>query len=410
MRHWVSAALACSVAAGAFVSGAQQAPVFRSGADVIEVIAYAADRRGAPVRDLSRADFVVEEDGVPQDITQFSLVDIPRGASKPSSNATGPAGQAGPSALQGDRSYILLLDARHVDPLRSGNVRRQAKRFVDKYVEPGDTAAVVTLGGTSYQGFTSDKKLLEKVIDTFIGGKARSATLNKLESQMRNAGDGAPRDYENAVKASDARSLFDALRQLCDNFGVSQGRRRSVLVFSEGIEMDLTDMIGPSPSSGGAEAVASSLPSTYAAELLVAQRTMLDAARRSNVSLYTIDPRGTSVGEDTLMQASSQPPAGRGVPTPPPPTVEVEREVQRSQGVLRLFAEQTGGFAVVNTSDFDRGFGRIADANSVYYVIGYSSTNTAANGKFRRIKVRVVRQGIEVTARPGYYAADPVRR
>ena len=50
MRHWVSAALACSVAAGAFVSGAQQAPVFRSGADVIEVIAYAADRRGTSIR------------------------------------------------------------------------------------------------------------------------------------------------------------------------------------------------------------------------------------------------------------------------------------------------------------------------------------------------------------------------
>jgi VWFA-related protein len=384
---FASASLAVLLCVGGGLRGvgqAQQAPpVFRAGTDVVEVIAHATDRRGAPARGLTRDDFIVVEDGVVQTITQFSFVEVPRLGSSPQKGA--PTVPAAPGALGNaavpastDRSYVLLLDARHVDPLRSGNVRRQAKRFIEKYVEPGDTAAVLTIAGTTHQGFTSDKAQLAKVIDTFVGGKARSAALNRLESQIRSSGDGAPRDYENAVKAADAKALFDALRQLCVQLGELQGRRRAVILFSEGIELDLTDMIGPGPSNGGAEALASGLPSTYAMDVLLAEREMLEAARRSNVALYTVDPRGTSVGEDALMEATGQPASsGRGVPMPPtpPPTRDVAREVQRSQGVLRLLAQETGGLAIVNTSDFDRGFGRIVDANSVYYVVGYSSTN-----------------------------------
>lgn len=382
-----------------------QSPVFRSGADSVEVIAFAADRKGVPVRDLRREDFILEEDGVRQEISSFSLVDLPRTTTKSSATAS----NAAPSDVvvnktRDDRSYVLVLDSQHVDPLRSGSVRQLAKKFVNDYMDPTDSAAVVTLGGIGGQTFTSDKRRLLAAIDSFAGGKSRSAALNKLDSQMRNSGDGPPRDYENAVKAADARILFESVRGICDSLGAFNGRRRSVILFSEGVEIDMSDMVGPRPTDAGADVAASSLPSSYAMDLLLAQRAMVEAARRSNVSLYTVDPRGTSVGEDSLMQVAGLPPGGgRGSLPVVPPTRDVQVEVQRSQGVLRLFAEQTGGLALVNTSDFDRGFGRVADANSIYYVIGYSSTNASTTAGFRRITVRVSRPGVEIAARPGYF-------
>ena len=37
-----------------------------------------------------------------------------------------------------------------------------------------------------------------------------------------------------------------------------------------------------------------------------------------------------------------------------------------------------------------------------YYVLSYYSSNTNLDGRFRRVVVRVKREGIEVRARPGY--------
>jgi len=381
--------------------GQNQAPVFRSGADSIEVIAFAADRKGVPIRDLRREDFILEEDGVRQEVSHFAVVDLPRTGSKSSAVAKAALSDVVVNKTRDDRSYVLVLDSQHVDPLRSGSVRQLAKKFINDYLDPTDSAAVVTLGGIGGQTFTSDKRRLLAAIDSFAGGKSRSAALNKLESQMRNSSDGPPKDYENAVKASDARILFESLRGICDSLGAVNGRRRSVIVFSEGIEIDMSDMLGPRPTDGGRELAPSNLPSSYALDLLLAQRAMIDAARRSNVSLYTVDPRGTSVGEDSLMQVAGLPPGGgRGGQPVTPPTRDVQVEVQRSQGVLRAFAEQTGGIALVNTSDFDRGFTRVADANSTYYVIAYSSSNTSTTAGFRRITVRVNRRGVEIASRP----------
>ena len=68
-------------------------------------------------------------------------------------------------------------------------------------------------------------------------------------------------------------------------------------------------------------------------------------------------------------------------------------------------ASDSGGFSVRNTNDLGAGIKRIADENRTYYLVGYNPTNTARDGKFRKISVKVPgRKGIEVRARKGYYA------
>jgi hypothetical protein len=76
-----------------------------------------------------------------------------------------------------------------------------------------------------------------------------------------------------------------------------------------------------------------------------------------------------------------------------------------SQDTLTSLAADTGGRAFTDTNDFGEAFTRVQQDMSAYYLLAYSSTNPTQDGRFRRIQVRVKRDGLRVEARAGYYAA-----
>jgi hypothetical protein len=78
-------------------------------------------------------------------------------------------------------------------------------------------------------------------------------------------------------------------------------------------------------------------------------------------------------------------------------------DLEASEGAESLAAD-TGGFTVKNTNDLATGIKRIADETQSYYLIGYNSTNTARDGRFRKISVKVAGKNLRVRARKGYYA------
>jgi hypothetical protein len=78
--------------------------------------------------------------------------------------------------------------------------------------------------------------------------------------------------------------------------------------------------------------------------------------------------------------------------------------VRMTQDSLRVLADQTGGFALVNTNDLDGGLARLVRENSEYYLLAYQPTNSGRDGRFRRLEVRVKRPGVRVVTRTGYYA------
>jgi hypothetical protein len=69
-------------------------------------------------------------------------------------------------------------------------------------------------------------------------------------------------------------------------------------------------------------------------------------------------------------------------------------------------AESTGGFAVTASNEFAAGFERIVEENSSYYLLGYNTSNTRIDGKFRRIRVTVDRPGLTVRTRSGYFGRE----
>lgn len=65
--------------AGAVIAGTPEAArgQFSSGVNLVEVYASVTDKQGQPVKDLSREDFTVREDGAVQNVTTFTAGDFP---------------------------------------------------------------------------------------------------------------------------------------------------------------------------------------------------------------------------------------------------------------------------------------------------------------------------------------------
>ena len=77
---------------------------------------------------------------------------------------------------------------------------------------------------------------------------------------------------------------------------------------------------------------------------------------------------------------------------------------------LAALSADTGGRTFYDLNDFSTAFQRIQEDNSTYYLLGYSPANAKSDGRFRRIKVEVMRPGVKVQARPGYFAPKNFRQ
>jgi VWFA-related protein len=115
-------------------------------------------------------------------------------------------------------------------------------------------------------------------------------------------------------------------------------------------------------------------------------------ANRSNVTMYTIDPRGLVGMGDIDEQVDPQ---------------QWNEFVRKSQDSLRVIAEETGGLAVVNQNDFSKALKRIDAETSDYYVLGYYSKNPDPTKRRRQITVKVNRSNASVWARKEYVLKPP---
>jgi len=362
-----------------------EAPNFKLQVDYVEVDAYVTDQQGQFVRDLKKEDFQVFEDRQPQTITAFTLVDIPIDrATRPlfAAQPIEPDVKTNAQAFDG-RIYILVLDDAHVQFQHTPAVKAAARRFIEQDLGANDLMAVVHVQGKAEnsQEFTSSKRLLLAAVDRFFGKAERPAALER--SQF--GGGGGRRqgqalgDPTEQKRAFDARATIEELQAVADWFGGVRGRKKTVLLVSEGIDYDVDDVFNRNQAS----------------MLLDETRDLIRSATRAGVTIYAIDPRGLTDQGDQSIELSGS----RGLRS-------LQNDLRVQQDSLRTFAEETGGFAVLNTNSFADAFDRIVRENSSYYVLAYYPPNPQRDGKFHNIQVRVNRPGVTVRARRGYANAS----
>ena len=373
-------------------------PTFRrTRISTVEVDALVADQQGNFVANLQKEDFQIQEDGKPQTISAFSLIDIPVVAATSTASAVRvePDVQSNLRPFDG-RVYVVVLDDLHVDAARSPQVKQAARQFIERNLGADDLMAVTFTGRTSAsQEFTSNKGLLLNAVDAFVGSQLQGSTLSKNDQYHQRIDlpvDGRSwflDDLNDVERGNNAQSMLGTLRQVSAWLGGIHGRRKTLLLFSEGIPYDLSDLIrGPLERPSPAGSIASDLRDTLA------------MTARSNVSIYGIDPRGlTTTGDASVGSFAGQtdPSSGIGL-------VSLGRELTVSQDSLRQLSEESGGFAAVNRNDLTAVFDRIVRDNSSYYLLAYYPASAAPDGKFHRIELTVNRPGLTVRARRGYAA------
>jgi VWFA-related protein len=249
---------------------------------------------------------------------------------------------------------------------------------------------IVTTGTSSIsQQLTYDRQILEHSISKITGGALKP-------SEVLVATNGAQGPIEVRHRAHVA---FETANDLIKNLEKVQNRRKAVIYMSSGYDFNPFEKTRLEQYQEKMKLSAEQM-TTNPFELddrqralnesdLIGELTYLTrAANRANATFYTIDPRGLIAGQDVDETVNQQ------------DWLEYVLETQTS---LRTLAEETGGFAIVNQNDFDKGLKRIDSETSDYYLIGFYSTNPDPLRRNRRITVTVKgRPDLEVKHRREY--------
>jgi VWFA-related protein len=416
----------------------QQPPRFRVDANFVRVDAYPL-RAGKPVVGLKAEDFEVLEDGAPQRIETFEHVVVrPAGSQE---ERLDPGSQR--AALQAvtnprNRVFVIFLDTNHVDVGSSHAIQEPLIRLINRLLGPDDLVAVMTPAMAATQLVFGRKTLVieESLRRNWAWGDRFSTKRDDRETAYLLCY--PPLSQEVPRESALAREMIhrkrelatlNALEDLVKYLRLIREERKAIVTVTEGwlLYGEKPDMtkLREDPQMKWKEAVPTLEPVTVGPtgtlttkdsrkmddaalnkgecdrdRLMLSMvdnkryfRDILDEANYANVSFYPIDPRGLPAADNPI-----------GPDAPPPPIVDQAMLKQRIE-VMRTMAENTDGLAVVNHNDLDRGMQRISDDLTSYYLLGYYSSNSKLDGRFRSIKVRVTQPGVEVRARRGYRAA-----
>ena len=387
---------------------AQQAaqPTFRSGVHLIVQTVSVKDKRGQPIEGLTAKDFVVTENGVPQEIAfiEFQRLDDTPAASAivtapatpvPFDSAQGrpvivaPVTQPGVTVpipgdvrYRGRRLLILYIDLYNMPFFDQFRVFGSANKFIDSQMTVADMVAVMVFQNGRVrlrQDFTDDRAVLRGVIADLV----RAADEGERgESSILEAGGAFGED-------DDTFNLFATDRQLA------------------ALQTAVTNL-GPLPEMKTLIYLGSGLRLS-GADNMAQLRATVNAAVRANVTINPIDTRGL-MATPPLGSASQASPGGIGMFSGRLAQASTTRQ-QQSQDSYYALAKDTGGRAMFDNNDLSLGIVQAARAVTGYYILGYYTKNTATDGRFRRVQIKVA-DGLdaEVSHRAGYYGAKDYSR
>lgn len=450
LRLESSALAAVLVAAAALAQAPAQPPAqppqptFRTEANYVRVDAYPTTGDGAPVTDLTQADFEILEGGAPQTIEQFERVVVRAAGPQDTRVEPNTVRESRAMAEQSKaRLFVLFLDTYHVDIGASHAIRKPLVEALDRVIGQDDLVAVMTpemsatdiafaRRTTTIEGFLTrywhwgdrDREQLRDPQDQAYadcypnvnenGGSARCVDQNGIAAEM--------------IDRRHEKLALDALEDLVRYLRTVREERKAILAITNGWLLFRPNQglarklnchgvpTGPpvaiDPRSGRLttrEQTATPPAAQCDADRMrlanidndAQFRDILDEANRANASFYPIDPRGLAVFDTPIVR--------RDVPGPAPPMVPPSVDMAMLRGrinSLRTLAEATDGMAIVNSNDLAGGLRRVVDDLSSYYLLGYYSTGKL-DGRFHPITVRIKRPGVNVRARRGYLAATP---
>jgi VWFA-related protein len=402
--HRVSGVMALVVAALAAVSAQEQKPTFSVAVTLVTTDVIVRDAKGQFVADLKKDDFQLLEDNQPQDLVSFVLVHGGRTYNVAAPPA--PAAQEGivlpnsrPAGDEAGRVLLIFVDDAHLEALNTHHLRAFLKKAAATLVHDGDLVALVTTGTSSVSvPLTYDRKMVDEAIDKVTGNG-----LTFLDITQLSEGPSGPANLRQR-----AANSFATAYQTINELERVKNKRKAVLWVSQGYDFNPfegarrgTDKVfGGRYGSPTRDMIRDETnpffrsANVFAESDLQAQlEEITRAANRANATLFTVDPRGLVGTTDAGAQIDQD---------------EWTTHIQKTQSSMKTLAENTGGFALLNSNDFDPALKRIDAETSDYYVLGYYSTNQDSSKRVRELEVKVKRPDVRVSSRR-FYSLRPVQ-
>ncbi|HTM25287.1 MAG TPA: VWA domain-containing protein [Vicinamibacterales bacterium] len=379
------------------VAQAQQTPppTFRSATHLIVQTVSVKDKKGQPVEGLTAKDFVVTEDGQPQQIAfvEYQPLDAaPR--SSPSVQARAPSAVPpatdvavsvplpGDVRYRGRRLIVLYFDLYNMSFFDQLRVYASAHKYIATGLTPADLVAIMVFQNGAVRTkleFTDDRAALGEAV----------RQLEAAADEAFNGGGLAIQSGGAFGEDDDTFNLFTTDRQLA------------------ALQTAVTDL-GPLPEVKTLIYLGSGLR-LNGADNQAQLRATVNAAVRSNVTINPIDTRGL-VATPPLGDATRASPGGVGMFSGAIAQAATIRQ-QQAQDTYYALAKDTGGRAMFDYNDLSLGMVQAAQAVTGYYMIGYYTTNTALDGRFRRVRIALTNDlPADLAYRPGYYGAKDYAR
>jgi VWFA-related protein len=379
----------------------QKTPTFETTTQLVVVNVAARTKSGEPLNGLRAGDFTITEDGKAQQIKVFEYQSLAGAVlpppaltvreTAPGAPAAKPAVAAGIAPAQpGEVKYkdrrllVLFFDQAGMpvaDQLRS---QQAALKFLNSQITQSDLVSVMTYVTdlSVLQDFTDDRDRLVKVIKGLGAGETGTGNGG--------TGDDATGDTGAAYSQDDTEfNIFNTDRKLAALESAVKmlgglSEKKALVYFASGMSLTGID---------------------NQAQL----RATVNAAIRSNVAFYPVDARGlvasAPLGDATQASQGGQAMySGSGQRT-------AQSNFQGQQESLYTLATDTGGKALLDQNDLSLGIVQAQRDIASYYILGYYSTNTALDGRYRRIKV-AVRSNLsaKLDYRSGYFAGKDFKQ
>jgi len=370
------------------------------------------DRSGNPVTGLTRDDFELYENGVPQPIT--NLYEVRRATA---ADAQSPPEAAAVPLEVRQRRLVLFVDSASLHPGTKKLVLAAARKFVER-MRPEDQAMLVTWRGavTIVTPFTGDKTALlggVAQLETFGPAGESPATnvglikreiqniIYNIQTSIRPDADAWPRGYQQAITMIERHAqlmtieqgrMLEALQRITTNLAGLDGKKALLLV-SENL-----------PQRPGAELfryaydqfephMGTNTPLDLQTLTGVmgndSPQQIEDFARKAStdgVTIYAID---AGVGENDISAVEMNIGVDMG---------EAFSRRANTATSLKMMAELTGGVAITQTSNFDLAFDTIGHDLDSYYSLGYKPVGEG-NIQARKIVVKAKNRAYSVRSR-----------
>ena len=339
---------------------------------------------GKPVDNLTADDFILTEDGVPQAISVFEFQKLddsaPPSLPTPAAEAPGPVQPAdqtriapAPTGDNRDNPYrdrrllALYFDMGSMSDADRFRALGAAQTFIAKEMTAADLVAIITYADGEVRvrhDFTDNREALFEIIGALINGEDLDEGIGFFGQDS-----GEFNLFNTDRKLAALQTAVNMLSVLKE--------KKSLIYFASGLNL-------------------------YGVDNQAQLRATLNAARRASVAFYPVDSRGL-VAMAPMGDASRPSPGGIGMYTGATAMASM-RGFQRSQDALYTLAADTGGKALLDYNDLSQGIVAAQRANTSYYILGYYPTNTAKDGKLRRVKITLKNREASLAYREAYYA------